>query len=303
MGIDEVQLRFSPESLLLLNAILGLVMYGVALEIRPDDFRRIARAPRAALVGVGSQFLALPGLTFLLLLILRPDPSIALGMILVAACPGGNVSNFIALLSRGNAALSVSLTAVATVAAVFMTPLNFAFWAGQYAPASALLKEVSLSVTDMAITAVFLLGAPLVLGMLTARFLPRFTAKVQKPLRLLSLLALAAFIVVALKNNFDYFLAYIHVIALLVLVHNAVAFACGYGLGTLFRLEERDRRSITIETGIQNSGLALVLIFNFYAGLGGMALIAALWGIWHLIAGSALAMFWSRRPPEAEASA
>ena len=110
-GIDEIRLAFNPASLMILNVILGVLMFGVALDIKVADFRRIARDPRGPLVGLGAQFLLLPGLTFLLTLILDPPPSVALGMILVAACPGGNISNFMTYLARGNAALSVGMTA------------------------------------------------------------------------------------------------------------------------------------------------------------------------------------------------
>jgi BASS family bile acid:Na+ symporter len=297
VDVDAAQVQFSPESLMALNAVLCLIMFGIALDIRVSDFRRVVRTPKPALVGVLSQFIALPALTFGLLHVLEPHPSIALGMILVAVCPGGNMSNFISLLARGNTALSVSLTAVATVSAVFLTPVNFAFWAGMYAPVQELLRTVSLDFWNMAGIALAILGAPLVVGMLSAHYLPGFSEKVKKPIRILSLIAIVGFIVGALSKNVGPLVEYAHVVAVLVLIHNGVAFLSGYGLAALFRLEERDRRTITIETGIQNSGLALVLIFNFYGGLGGMAVIAAFWGIWHLVAGSTLAAVWRRFPP------
>ncbi|MEP3667356.1 MAG: bile acid:sodium symporter, partial [Roseibium sp.] len=132
--IDAVRLNFSPESLTLLNAILSIVMFSIALDLRLSDFRNLVRAPKALLTGMVSQFLVLPALTFVMLGLTNPQPSIALGLILVAACPGGNISNFITHRAGGNAALSVSMTGIATVTAILLTPFNVAFWGNLYTP-------------------------------------------------------------------------------------------------------------------------------------------------------------------------
>lgn len=293
-SVDQVLLNFSPESLFLLNIILGFIMFGVALELKVEDFTRILKQPKAPIVGVISQFILLPFLTFLLVSALQINASMALGMMLVAACPGGNISNFISLLAKGNAALSVTLTAIATLLAAVLTPFNFAFWANLYPPASELLTTISIDPLEMFQTVLLLLGLPLILGMWTANRFPDFTAKIRKPIKTLSIFIFAGFVVIALSNNFDYFLEYIHLIVFVVLLHNAVAFLGGYGFAKLMKLDRSDTRSITIETGIQNSTLALVVIFGFFNGLGGMALIAAWWGIWHIIAGLSLASIWSK---------
>ena len=292
--IDQIQLNFSADSLFLLNISLGFIMFGVALELRWEDFKALLRQPKSILVGATSQFLLLPALSFLLVYMLKPHPSMALGMILVAACPGGNVSNFMSLYARGNAALSVSLTALATVLAIFMTPLNFAFWASLYEPTAVLLKEVSLDVWDMVKTVGMLLGIPLVLGMSVTHYLPKISQQIQKPIRILSILIFAAIVALAFFKNFDLFLQHIHLVFLLVLVHNALALSSGYAWAGLWRLGFAERKSLSIETGIQNSGLGLILIFSFFEGLGGMAIVAAWWGIWHIIAGLGLATYWRR---------
>jgi len=128
--VDQVRLNFNPQGLLVINIAIGLMMFGVALELKLEDFKRIILSPKAPVIGLVAQFMFLPALTFLLTLILRPQPSIALGMILVAACPGGNLSNIITYLAKGNCAVSISMTAVSTAAAVVMTPLNLALWGG-----------------------------------------------------------------------------------------------------------------------------------------------------------------------------
>ncbi len=142
--LEQAQINFDSDSIWVLNIALAFVMFGIALSIDWRDFKPVILNPKSLIVGVASQFLIFPLISFLLVLILKPVPSIALGMILVAACPGGNISNFITHFSRGNDALSVSLTAIATLLAVVMTPLNLAFWGNMYEPTSAILRSVSV---------------------------------------------------------------------------------------------------------------------------------------------------------------
>ena len=130
--LDHVRLNFSPSGLLALNITIAFIMFGVALDIKLEHFRDVIMKPKSALVGIFSQFFVLPLVTFLFILLLNPTPTVALGMILIASCPGGNISNFMSAMAKGNVALSVSLTAVATLAATFMTPLNFAIWGKLY---------------------------------------------------------------------------------------------------------------------------------------------------------------------------
>lgn len=295
-GIDEVVLNFSPASMQLLNAILAIVMFSIALDIMPGDFRALIKTPKALLVGMFSQFIVLPVLTFLLLLVAAPRPSIALGLILVAACPGGNISNFITHRAGGNAALSVSMTAIATVAAIALTPLNIAFWGNLYEPTREILRTTSIDPVQVAITVGFMLVLPLVLGVTLNTKKPEIAARIRKPLQWLSMAIFVAFIVLALAANWGFFLSFVGAVAVLVIVHNALALAGGYTTATLARLSSYDRRAVTIETGIQNSGLGLVLIFAFFSGLGGMAVVAAFWGIWHAISGIALAWVMNRTP-------
>ncbi|MEO1448764.1 MAG: bile acid:sodium symporter family protein [Bacteroidota bacterium] len=292
---DSVQLNFSAGGLMILDITLAIIMYGVALSLKVSDFQALLQRPRAALVGITSQFFLLPALTLILVMIIRPCPSMALGMFLVAACPGGNISNFISQLARGNVALSVSLSAISTIASIIMTPFNFAFWAGFYPPASELLAEISMNPLEIFTKILLILGIPLLAGMWTAHRFPRLTARMRKPMQMLSIVIFGGYVVVALAMNFDFFLKYLPLIIPVVFLHNAVALGSGWGWARLFRLPAADRRTVSIETGIQNSGLGLVLIFSpIFGGLGGMAMIAALWGIWHIIAGLTLAGIWSR---------
>jgi len=298
--LDKIHLNFSPAGLLFMNITLAFIMFGVALEIDLKSFKKIIAKPKSLIAGVISQFFLLPFITFIFILIIEPTPAVALGMILVSACPGGNISNFISSMAKANIALSVSMTAIATLGAIFMTPANFAFWGGLYAKSHPLLRPIEIDPFQMFQTVFIILGIPIIIGVLFARKFPDLTQKIKKPIKILSLLIFAGYVVAALSNNFNYFIRYIHLIALIVFIHNALALLTGFTFSTLLKIPRKDRRSISIETGIQNSGLGLVLIFNPKLfppelDLGGMAFIAAWWGIWHIVAGIGIATLWSRK--------
>lgn len=295
--IDLVRLNFNPQTLLALNVILGLVMFGVSLELKPADFRAALAKPRALAIGLLGHHVVFPAATYLLVLALEPRPSIALGMILVSSCPAGNISNFLTHFARGNTALSVSISTLSTLAAIVMTPLNVAFWGGLYAPAQPILRSVAVNPLEMFAHVLLLLGVPLAAGLFVSRRYPRFTARAVKPFKVFSLAFFVLFVLAALAANWQYFLEYVGMVVGIVFVHNALALATGYGLAGAAGLPERDRRAVSIECGIQNSGLGLILIFSYFDGLGGMAVVTAWWGIWHIVAGLSVAGVWSRRPP------
>ena len=283
--ITDIKLNFSADSLLFLNFCLAFIMFGVAITLDIKGFKEVVRNPRGILSGVLSQYLMLPALTFLLVWLIRPPPALALGMILVAACPGGNVSNFYTLMAGGNVALSVSLTAIATLLAAIMTPANFHFWGSQMEETKMIITNIDISFLEMVKIVTLILVLPLLIGLWFNFRFPRVANRISKPMKISSLLILAGFIVFAFVNNFQTFLDYFHLVILLVLIHNSVALLLGYIIGKLGRNTEKDSRTISIETGIQNSALGLLIIFAFFDGNGGMAIIAAWWGIWHLISG------------------
>lgn len=292
-NIDSVKLNFSQDSIWVLNICLAIIMFGVALGIKVDDFQKIMKNPRPAIIGIISQFFLLPALTFLIVWIMQPKPSLALGLMLVAACPGGNISNFMSQMAGGNAALSVSLTAFATLLAIVFTPINLELWAGLYEPTRQILQDVHLDPMDVFKTAFLILGVPLTLGLWFNHQKPELALKLVKILRPLSILIFAAFVIIAFGNNMQIFLDHFYIIVMLVLFHNAVALSGGYLFAYLTGLGVADRKTLAIETGIQNSGLGLLIIFSFFDGLGGMAIIAGWWGIWHIISGLIIAWFWS----------
>ena len=294
----------------LLNIVLAFVMFGVALGIKPATFVDIIKNPKSILTGIVCQLVLLPALTLVLIMLCGDliSPMIALGMILVASCPGGNISNFITSLSRGNSELSVSLTAFNTAACIFTTPLNFAFWGKMYLNFAGnrnlgALPELEIPLGDIFQSIFIIMGIPLVLGILCGQYLPKITKFLKKPLQHLSIIVFIAMVIIIFKGNFDVFMKAIQYIFLIVLVHNLLALGIGFTTSTALKLPYKDRRTITIETGIQNSGLGLILLLNpnifpevgAWANNGGMLVITAWWGVWHIISGLTLAFVWRLR--------
>ncbi|MNZ74269.1 Sodium Bile acid symporter family protein [compost metagenome] len=298
LPIDEIRLNFNPASLVLLNVVLAFLMFGIALDTKIEDFRRVTRMPWAMAVGIVAQFVVLPAVTFVLSLLLGVGPSIALGMILVACCPPGNISNILTHKARGNVALSVSMTAISNVISVVVMPLNFAFWGALHPTASVLLKSIALDPLEMVGHIIAIIGIPLLLGLWCSHQFPRLTRRIKKPAGVLSFLALLGFIVGAIAGNWQFFVGYAGLVLLAVALHDAVAFATGYLCARLTGLEDYERRAVTMEVGVRNAGLGLVLIFSFFGGLGGMAVVAGVWGFWDIIAGLALASLWGRKNPK-----
>jgi BASS family bile acid:Na+ symporter len=293
--LDQVRLNFNPTGIAIINGAIGLMMLGVALELKIEDFKRIIASPKAPAIGLVAQFILLPAFTFLLISIIKPFPSIALGMMLVAACPGGNLSNIITYLAKGNSAVSISMTAVSTVFAIIMTPLNISLWGGLNQGTASILKQVSLNPMDVFVTVFLILGIPLTIGMTIGHFLPDLAKKVRRPFKLFSLIFFIIIVCGALAANWQNFMSYVGLVVFAVFLHNALALNIGYWSGRILKLDERDCRAVSIEVGIQNSALGLVLVFNFFDGLGGMAVLVAWWGIWHIIAGLVTAFIFTRK--------
>jgi len=294
-NIDEIQINFNADNLWLVNLTLSLVMFGVALDIKMSDFTNLLKSPKPVIIGIISQFFMIPLATLIIIYIIKPFPSVALGMFMVAACPGGNISNFFTKLAKGNAALSVSLTAFASIVSLIMTPLNFAVWGNFYEPTAVLLKKVQLDPLEVANFVLLILGIPLLIGMVVNNYHPHFAGKLSKILKPLSILIFLGFIVGAFAKNIDVFLEHIHYVIYIVIFHNVVLFFVGFYFAKINKLSFVNQKTLSIETGIQNAGLGLLLVFSFFDGLGGMALLVAFWAIWDIFSGMVVAFFWSRK--------
>lgn len=286
--IDTITLDLGAGSEVAMMITLAVMMFAVALGLRREHFAFFRTNPKVYLTGVIAQIIGLPALTVGLCLVINPQPSIALGMILIACCPGGNVSNLLALFGRADTALSVSLTATSSVAAAFLTPISILFWCSLYGPTDALLSEINLDVVDFLVQTLIILALPLFLGMGLGARAPEFAARLQKPLAVLAGLGLAVIIIGALVKFAPILLQIGFGVIGLVILHNALAFGLGFLAATAARANVRQRRALTFEVGIQNSGLGIVILLTQLGGLGGAAAIAGLWGTWHIIGGLAL---------------
>ena len=308
-ALNAVSINFGQGGMTIVNIILAFVMFGVALGIKPQTFKDVFKNPKSVIVGILLQWVGLPAVTFAIALALSPviTPMIALGMILVASCPGGNISNFISSLSKGNTELSISMTAVTTAFAPLVTPFNFFFWGSMYSQIISIKNHIPTLVIPffpMLEQILLLLGVPIFLGLLFARYFPNATKKITKPAQVLSILLFIGMVIVSFSQNFQIFLDNIFYVFFIVMLHNACALATGYFGGKLARVPERDRRSFTVEIGIQNSGLGLILLFNpaifppeiWHGHYGGMLFITAWWGIWHIVSGLTVAYLFRRKP-------
>ena len=308
-ALNAVSINFGQGGMAIVNIILAFVMFGVALGIKPQTFKDVFKNPKSVIVGIILQWVGLPAVTFAIALALSPviTPMITLGMILVASCPGGNISNFISSLSKGNTELSISMTAVTTAFAPLVTPFNFFLWGSLYSQIIAFKSDIPTLVIPffpMLEQILLLLGVPIFLGLLFARYFPNATKKITKPAQVLSILLFIGMVIVSFSQNFQIFLDNIFYVFFIVMLHNACALATGYFGGKIARVPERDRRSFTVEIGIQNSGLGLILLFNpaifppeiWHGHYGGMLFITAWWGIWHIVSGLTVAYLFRRKP-------
>ena len=311
-SLNALTINFGTGGMFIVNIILAFVMFGVALGIKPQTFKDVFKNPKSVIIGVCSQWIALPAVTFLVAIALNQwiTPMIALGMILVASCPGGNISNFMSSLSKGNIELSVSMTAITTAFAPIVTPFNFFFWGSLYSHVISIqndLPRLVIPFFPMLEQILLLLGVPIFLGLLFARYFPNATKKITKPAQILSILLFIAMAIVSFSQNFQLIVDNIIYVFFIVLLHNASALGTGFLGGTLGKVSIADRRSLTIETGIQNSGLGLILLFNpaifppeiWHGHYGGMLFITAWWGIWHIVSGLTVAFLFRRNPIKA----
>ena len=305
-AIDSIEVQLNAGGMNTINIVLAFVMFGVALGIKPRMFVDVFKKPKSVLLGMLCQLILLPaftcGLAILMGLAGWISPMMGLGMILVAACPGGNISNFMSSLGKANIELSVSLTAISTALAILMTPFNFWLWGNLFLDNAAIAAEVPklvIPLWDVFKTIFILLGIPLTLGILTSQYLPKVANALKKPLQWISIVFFIAMVILSFSSNMQAFLQCVKYIFIVVLIHNLLALGIGFSVGTIAKVPFRDRRTLTIETGIQNSGLGLALMLgtSLFAGFpphGGMLVITAWWGIWHIIAGLTVATIFNQ---------
>lgn len=263
--------------------LLGVVMFGMGTTLTVDDFRLILKQPVPVLIGVAAQYIIMPGTAYLIAVLLQLPPDLAAGMILVGACPGGTASNVIVYLAKGDVPLSVTMTTVSTLLAPILTPLLMLLLANQWLPVDP--WSLFQSIVQVVIV-------PIALGLLIKRFFPVAVEKTIPALPAVSVLAIITIVAGIIANGADQLFT-VPIIFLAVILHNIAGLLLGYISTRLLGQDEARCRAISVEVGMQNSGLAVALAaahFNPAAALPG-----AIFSVWHNISGSLLASYWARR--------
>jgi len=288
-ALDAIEVTLGGGSTIGLTVSLAIMMFSVSLTLKPQDFVFLGRNPKMFFGGLATQVLLLPLMSLGLAHLIAPTPSLAFGMVVIACCPGGNVSNLMVLMARGNAAYSVSLTSASSALAFIITPVAILFWAGLYPPTAELIRTVEIDTLSFILQTGLALGVPLALGMVLATFQPGFAQRIQPAVYAIAIGILLLLVVVAIVRNWEIILSAGYIIAPVAIIHNTAAFALGAFAGRLMRLEAASRRALTFEIGIQNAGLGLVILLTQFPTLGGAAAVTGFWSLWHLFAGLALA--------------
>ena len=270
----------------LINPLLGIIMFGMGLTLKAEDFRVVFSRPRDVLVGCLAQFTVMPLLAFLLTRCFQLEQALAIGVILVGCCPGGTASNVITYLAKGDLALSVGMTAVSTLLAPVLTPLLVWLLAGE---------TVAVNVPGMLLSILWVVILPIVLGLLVKRFWPRTTERVAGYLPALSSLAICLIVLIVIAANAHKLLDGGWIILLVVALHNILGLAAGYLVGAMLHLSAAKRRAISIEVGMQNSGLASSLAALHFAAYPLATIPGALFSVWHNISGAVVARLYARR--------
>ena len=277
-----------------LYVVLSIMVFSVSLDLKIADFRYVAKHPKAVVAGLIAQFVLLPWATLGLTLWLDLPPAIEAAMLLVACCPGGALSNVVTYFGRGNLALSLSISAISNVVALLATPLNFAQLITLNPETARWVKSINLSPLDLIVSLLLLLALPMGLAVLTQRYQPLVARKIRKPLENLALAALLLFIVGAIAGQWAVFVKELSRTLPIVILHNGIGLLLGYIAARVGTLAVPDQRAVIIESGMQNSGLALGIIAAQFNSDLGMVSVAGLWGVWHIVSGGLLALFWRR---------
>lgn len=264
--------------------LLGTVMFGMGLNLKAKDFQPVLKKPGIILIGLGAQFILMPSVAYILAKLLMLPPELAVGLILVGACPGGTASNVIVYLSRGDVPLSVAMTSLSTLLAPLLTPLWLWLLVGSWLPV-----EVGELVRSILLVVIL----PIFLGILVRYFLPLTVKKINPALPLVSVTAIVIILAGVVAANAESFTRSAWVVLIAVILHNSIGLFMGYWTARGFRLGEKQSRAIAIEVGMQNSGLGVALALTHFNPVA--ALPGALFSVWHNLSGALLSAYWSRK--------
>lgn len=259
------------------NYLLMIVMFGMGLTLKLEDFKVVFTRPKDIIIGAIAQFTIMPLLAYLLSIVFKLPPELAVGVILVGTCPGGTSSNVMTYLANGDVALSVGMTSVSTILAPFATPLLTLLYAGQ---------KVNVNAVSMFISIVQVVILPIALGFLINKFFYKFTSSIKEILPLISVLAIVAIVAAVVSANSQRLMQVGYLVIIVVILHNCLGYLLGYLLGKLFRLSNSKCKAVSIEVGMQNSGLATSLAATHFASMALATVPGAIFSVWHNISGS-----------------
>ncbi|MGH8443916.1 MAG: bile acid:sodium symporter family protein [Solimonas sp.] len=295
-SLDHAVVLFSPAQLQLMNVAQALMMFVVSLHLDLAGLKRIGEHPKAVFAALAAKWLLLPALALLCIAVLRMPAAPALGLLIIACCPGGSAAAFLSLFARGNAAVAVAAAAVSTLVTAVLTPLAFALTTA-LAGLDSLDGKLHLDTWMVVQTALLYLLLPLALGLALRQWRPALVQRLRGPLKLVLGLVLGVFVLGALQANAKSLQSLILTLTPLVAGFHAAAMLAAYLLAASLRLPETERRAVTLSAGISNAGLSLLLVFSFFGGNGAMAALVAWWGVWRLFAAGLLTLVWSRVGP------
>ena len=262
------------------NYLLMIVMFGMGLTLKLEDFKVVFTRPKDIIIGAIAQFTIMPLLAFLLSIAFKLPPELAVGVILVGTCPGGTSSNVMTYLAKGDVALSVGMTSVSTILAPFATPLLTLLYAGQ---------KVDVNAVSMFISIVQVVILPIALGFIINKFFYKFTNSIKEILPLISVLAIVAIVAAVVSANSQRLMQVGYLVIIVVVLHNSLGYLLGYMLAKLFRLNNAKCKAVSIEVGMQNSGLATSLAATHFASMALATVPGAIFSVWHNISGSIVA--------------
>lgn len=262
------------------NYLLMIVMFGMGLTLKLEDFKVVFTRPKDIIIGAIAQFTIMPLLAFLLSIAFKLSPELAVGVILVGTCPGGTSSNVMTYLAKGDVALSVGMTSVSTILAPFATPLLTLLYAGQ---------KVDVNAVSMFISIVQVVILPIALGFIINKFFYKFTNSIKEILPLISVLAIVAIVAAVVSANSQRLMQVGYLVIIVVVLHNSLGYLLGYMLAKLFRLNNAKCKAVSIEVGMQNSGLATSLAATHFASMALATVPGAIFSVWHNISGSIVA--------------
>ncbi len=268
-----------------INPLLGVIMFGMGLTLRAEDFRIVFSRPKDVIIGCLAQFTVMPLLAWTLAHVFALDEALTVGVVLVGCCPGGTASNVITFLARGDLALSVGMTGVSTLLAPLATPLLVWLLAG---------KTVDVDVVGMLLSILWVVILPIVAGLIVKRLFPRQTEAAVAYLPALSSIAICAIVLIVISANAGKLMSGGLLIVLVVMLHNLFGLGIGYGIGRLLKLSTPKRRAISIEVGMQNSGLASSLATLHFAAYPMATIPGAVFSVWHNISGAIVARLFAR---------